>query len=124
MLVPIAGTLHGELTEAKPVHLACAVIQVWDEGLERNKNMKAQYDRWREKADSIVCRITKQKDHHSQQIWKINQELDVLLSVMANGASGGTRWMNYPLGQDDDVMKSLDKRHEVKLAAIQASEKR
>lgn len=34
VLVPIAGTEEDSIMEAKPVHLACAVINRWYEGLE------------------------------------------------------------------------------------------
>ena len=34
VLVPIAGTLDDGNWEAVPMHLMCAVAQLWDEGLQ------------------------------------------------------------------------------------------
>jgi hypothetical protein len=41
VLVPIAGTLDGNISEARPMHMACCVPRQWDEGLQLALNWPA-----------------------------------------------------------------------------------
>ena len=66
VLVPVKGTASGGIVEAQPMHLACAVIQVWDRKL--NLGWTVAKNNANEEDEDGVRRFMKAQSFSSEEV--------------------------------------------------------
>lgn len=98
------------------------VIQNTDKVIEiaSEEFLKTEYGKWRDRANACISDLCKRKDILGQEIWKINQQLDMLLHVMGNGASGGTAWTITDIDKinPEPIMENLKSANESLISVL------